>query len=133
MAEIALGGFEIAITAKRVDRECRHTQTLSTITAGLERTVCEDCGHLTISERGGLDGPIERARFARPADSLHEETESATIRERPKVTVSSPHIVRESSPLFTLDEAARVRRRQPDPWPAAIRTRDVPKTPHPVG
>jgi hypothetical protein len=27
---------------------CAHTNTISTLTAGLERVVCEDCGHVSV-------------------------------------------------------------------------------------
>jgi len=32
---------------RRID-ECKHTSTISTITAGLERVVCESCGHVSV-------------------------------------------------------------------------------------
>ena len=28
--------------------DCKHNRTISTVTAGLERSVCEDCGHVSV-------------------------------------------------------------------------------------
>lgn len=36
------------MTQGRRISECKHKQTISTVTAGLERTVCESCGHVTV-------------------------------------------------------------------------------------
>ena len=33
--------------SRRID-ECKHASTISTITAGLERVVCENCGHVSV-------------------------------------------------------------------------------------
>lgn len=73
MAEIALGGIEIAIRSTRRDaKACTHTATLSTISSGVERAVCEECGHLSIRFHRSLTGPVDRDWFARPADDVEE-------------------------------------------------------------
>jgi len=63
MAEIALGGFRLAVKTRRTFiRECRHTRTLSTTTAGLERIVCEECGHISVRFQDvgvGVPGQVE--------------------------------------------------------------------------
>ena len=38
--------------------------------SGLERTVCNACGHVSFANLGELTGEVERRRFARPADEL---------------------------------------------------------------
>jgi hypothetical protein len=79
MAEIALGGIEIAIRSTRNDaKTCAHTATLSTISSGIERAVCEDCGHLSVRFHHALAGPVERDQFARPADDVEEVEETTT-------------------------------------------------------
>src|SRR3970282_338870 len=50
---------------------CPHTETLTTITAGVERSVCESCGHLSFHFPEMISGPVHRNRFARPADQVH--------------------------------------------------------------
>ena len=75
MAEIALGGIQVAVGAKRVRQAakvCPHTETLITATAGLERIVCETCGHLSFNFPEVLSGPVHRRWFARPADRVEE-------------------------------------------------------------
>jgi hypothetical protein len=70
MAEIALGGINIAVGSRRSRQaaECLHTETISTTTAGLERIVCEACGHLSFRFPEFLSGPVDREMFVRPAD-----------------------------------------------------------------
>lgn len=67
MAEIALGGFQVAVKRSRPDM-CGHEQTLTTVTCGLQRIVCEMCGNVRLRYIRPLAGPIDRNRFARPAD-----------------------------------------------------------------
>ncbi len=70
MAELALGGINIAVGTKRSRQleECLHAETISTTTAGLERIVCEACGHLSFRFPEASIGPVDRERFIRPAD-----------------------------------------------------------------
>jgi hypothetical protein len=51
-----------------------HEETLTTITCGLQRIVCESCGHVGVRYIRPIAGPIDRRRFARQADLLHEAT-----------------------------------------------------------
>jgi hypothetical protein len=70
MAEIAMGGMNIAVSTKRARQltDCPHTETLTTTTSGVQRIVCESCGHLSFRFPEALSGPIHRRWFARPAD-----------------------------------------------------------------
>ena len=47
---------------------CAHPKTLSTITAGLVRVVCEECGYVGVGYFSGLQGQAHRTRFSRAAD-----------------------------------------------------------------
>ena len=70
-----MGGIQVAVGAKRVRQAakvCPHTETLTTATAGLERIVCETCGHLSFNFPEVLSGPVHRRWFARPADRIQE-------------------------------------------------------------
>ena len=58
---------------------CMHEETLTTITCGLQRIVCESCGHVGVRYIRPIAGPIDRRRFARQADLIHEAT--MTLRE----------------------------------------------------
>lgn len=49
-----------------------HEETLTTITCGLQRIVCESCGHVGVRYIRPMAGPIDRRRFARQADLIHE-------------------------------------------------------------
>ncbi|CAN5793956.1 hypothetical protein BH23ACT4_BH23ACT4_00310 [soil metagenome] len=71
MAEIALGGLHVEVKRTRPGL-CLHEQTLTTITCGLQRIVCESCGHVGVRYIRPISGPIDRRRFARQADLLHE-------------------------------------------------------------
>lgn len=49
---------------------CAHKSRVSVMVSGLERTVCNACGHVSFVNLGELTGEVERRRFARPADEL---------------------------------------------------------------
>ncbi len=49
-----------------------HEEILTTITCGLQRIVCESCGHVGVRYIRPIAGPIDRRRFARQADLIHE-------------------------------------------------------------
>jgi hypothetical protein len=49
---------------RRVD-ECRHVNTIETISSGLSRVVCEGCGHLSIRPLASAVSEVDRSRFAR--------------------------------------------------------------------
>ena len=48
---------------------CSHTQTISVSSSGVDRIVCEICGHVSVSFTTALTADIQRTQFARPADS----------------------------------------------------------------
>lgn len=60
---------------------CMHEETLTTITCGLQRIVCESCGHVGVRYIRPMAGPIDRRRFARQADLIHEATTNQEPRE----------------------------------------------------
>jgi hypothetical protein len=70
MAEIALGGMSFVGKRGQQLARCPHTETLTATTAGVERIVCESCGHLSFNFPKVLSGPVHRRRFARPADDV---------------------------------------------------------------
>lgn len=68
MAELALGGIELAIRHRIRPGECAHDSVLTVSAAGVERTICETCGHISVNFPSKLSGPATRRHFARPAD-----------------------------------------------------------------
>lgn len=48
--------------------ECTHESTISVVSSGAERVVCEDCGDVTFRYESMTPGDVERAMFAREAD-----------------------------------------------------------------
>ena len=112
MAEIALGGIQRTVSGRgRQGNDCRHPATMSTITAGLERVVCESCGHMSIRNLTSLAGPVERDRFARPADAI-----PAT-----KMTEEQKWEIRNAAAVFAIEERLHVRGRYDiHPQPASI-------------
>lgn len=60
--ESALSKFK----GKPIQGWCRHRDTISTVTAGLERIVCERCGHVTV-------------RYVRDTVKVYPELEDLTI------------------------------------------------------
>lgn len=49
---------------------CRHERSVSVISDGLEKEICEGCGNVTIRYESVIDdGSIDRNVFAREADS----------------------------------------------------------------
>ena len=51
-------------------RECQHRNTVTVISDGLERVVCEDCGSVTIRYESIITGDVHRSQFSRRADRL---------------------------------------------------------------
>lgn len=49
---------------------CSHVHSVSVISEGVEREICEDCGNVTVRYESMIDGAIDRGAFARDADSL---------------------------------------------------------------
>jgi hypothetical protein len=120
MAEIALGGIQVAVGAKRVRQTakvCQHTETLITATAGLERIVCETCGHLSFNFPDVLSGPVHRRWFARPADRVEEarvvhEPDDDWLTQYTPVT-HTPHVDEEAAATraFAAQERFHIRSR----------------------
>ena len=120
MAEIALGGIQVAVGAKRVRQAakvCPHTETLITATAGLERIVCETCGHLSFNFPDVLSGPVHRRWFARPADRVEEaravdEPDDDWLTQYTPVT-NTPHVDEEpaAARAFAAQERFHIRSR----------------------
>lgn len=54
--------------------DCSHVSTITVVSGGLERVVCEDCGDVTIRYESMISGDVDRAKFARRADVLHART-----------------------------------------------------------
>lgn len=52
----------------RQQRHCEHATTISAISTGVERIVCEDCGYVGFRYELHSSGEIDRAQFARDAD-----------------------------------------------------------------
>jgi hypothetical protein len=68
MAELALGGIELAIRHRVRPGECTHDTVLTVCAAGVERSICETCGHIGVRFPAEVAGPATRDHFARPAD-----------------------------------------------------------------
>lgn len=77
MAELALGSIELAIRHRVRPAECAHDAVLTVTTAGVERSICETCGHISVNFSAVVSGPVTRHHFARPADEAHAAAEPA--------------------------------------------------------
>ncbi len=47
---------------------CAHGSTITVMSAGLERIVCEDCGHMSFRYASALSGDVDREQFARRSE-----------------------------------------------------------------
>ncbi len=54
---------------RRQDK-CAHRSTVSVHSSGVERAVCESCGHVSVQFVSDLAGEVERDRFARPVERV---------------------------------------------------------------
>lgn len=54
---------------RRQDK-CAHRSTVSVQSSGVERVVCESCGHVSVHFVADLAGEVERDRFARPVERV---------------------------------------------------------------
>ncbi len=63
---------------KRRQARCAHRVTISVQASGIERQVCEACGHVSVQFVSGLSGEVDRDRFARPTErgGKHERIET---------------------------------------------------------
>lgn len=48
--------------------DCRHEETISVISGGIERVVCEGCGNVTLRYESFITGALDRSKFSRDAD-----------------------------------------------------------------
>lgn len=87
MAELALGGIELAIKPRTRPGQCVHEQVLSVAAAGVERAICETCGHISVRFLSEMSGPIYRSRFARPADEAVESPQVYPFAEEERLGV----------------------------------------------
>jgi hypothetical protein len=55
--------------------------------AGVERSICETCGHISVRFTTELSGPVYRNRFARPADEAVEDPLVFPFAEEPRIGV----------------------------------------------
>lgn len=58
--------------ARRASHGCGHDTTETHRVAGVERSVCPSCGHVSFDLQPLEDREIERERFARPADGRRQ-------------------------------------------------------------
>lgn len=62
--------MSIGITSKRNPETCSHAETITVNTVGLQRAICETCGHVSIRSIDDIYGQVSRTAFAREADQL---------------------------------------------------------------
>ena len=48
---------------------CAHPATIQVVSNGLERVICEDCGHVSIRYESMISGDVHRSMFSRKADT----------------------------------------------------------------
>ena len=48
--------------------DCGHADTVTVRNAGIERTICEHCGHVSLVAQEGLSGAVSRTQFARETE-----------------------------------------------------------------
>lgn len=114
-----MGGMNIAVSGKRGRQlaHCPHTETLTTITAGVERSVCESCGHLSFHFPEMISGPVHRNRFARPADQVHASkpvvrpTDDWMLRYTPIIGASHADEQAADAQVFATQERFHIRSR----------------------
>jgi hypothetical protein len=54
----------------RPARDCGHVKTVTVRNAGIERTVCELCGHVSFRASEGLSGSADRSQFEREIERV---------------------------------------------------------------
>lgn len=50
---------------------CAHERSVTVRTAGIERTVCERCGKVSIQPLEALSGRVDRSSFERESERSH--------------------------------------------------------------
>lgn len=86
MAELALGGLELALRQRARTGPCAHDNELSVTAAGVHRSICEECGHISVRFVSEVSGPIYRSRFSRPADG-EETPQDSPFADEPRMGV----------------------------------------------
>ena len=71
-----MGGIQVFAKRDRGTRvDCDHVKTITVKNAGIERAICEICGHVSINAGEGLSGSVTRSQFERtverPAAKAH--------------------------------------------------------------
>jgi len=65
------GGYEMFSRRARSARAyCEHEKTVTIRYAGIERTICESCGHVGIRGLDGLTGTASRSQFVRESERV---------------------------------------------------------------
>lgn len=52
--------------------ECEHPNSVTVRNSGIERTVCETCGHVSFRGSEGLSGTADRRKFERDVERSEE-------------------------------------------------------------
>lgn len=53
---------------------CTHEHSVSVISEGVEREICESCGNVTIRYESVIEGSVRRGAFSRRADEEHSRS-----------------------------------------------------------
>jgi len=48
--------------------DCEHTDTVTVRNSGIERTICEVCGHVSFVAQEGWSGTASRSQFERESE-----------------------------------------------------------------
>lgn len=63
---IGQGGYEMFTNRGKLARgQCEHLNKVTVRNGGIERTVCESCGHMSFRGLEGLSGSADRGKFER--------------------------------------------------------------------
>jgi hypothetical protein len=72
MGDIRWGGIQLQLGGRiRAWRRahCKHSHRIVVRTAGMERTVCESCGHVSFEARADALNEVKRSDFARASEA----------------------------------------------------------------
>lgn len=82
-----MGGMELALRPRARSGQCAHDTTLSVTAAGVHRSICETCGHISVRFVSEASGPVYRSRFSRPADEGSESPQDNPFVEEARLGV----------------------------------------------
>ena len=68
-----------ADTTYRKIADCSHQSTVTVVTGGMGRVICEACGDVTIKSESMISGDLDRSKFSRDADSTEGHHRSEAI------------------------------------------------------